>query len=397
MTQSSSPRIPRWLREQHEQHKKNRAFNSDYLILPDGNSVGDLRRAGTDVDSYCLDRFDISLDHLIENARQRFEFVTDAAVQFLGGIMAAIKLGEPAILHKDHLQMVERDLFACAQQDYADAKMQLGLLYCSAGQYFGHTEKEGLNWMLKAFNSKHSDAPSELGIYYLRKEDWRKAASFLRKGDDRKCAMSAFKLAEMYHQGAGPIKQDIKKAFKLYGQASMRGYPDATVEMVELFLNDPQAFPLLATPEALLREAIADGFPKAMFWLADMFENGQHVQQDLNEAVRLYKQAADLGLAAAELKMGNIHDESLHDAFTTYKEVEQAVHWYELAAKNPENDEVRKRAFLALGDIGMRTERYEQAHGCFLNAVHFGSVTGHSLAAQAAHLHNVQQRGNGDK
>ena len=60
----------------------------------------------------------------------------------------------------------------------------------------------------------------------------------------------------------------------------------------------------------MLHEAIKDGLPKAMFWLADMFENGQHVQQDLNEAVRLYKQAADLELAAAELKMGNIHDET---------------------------------------------------------------------------------------
>ncbi|MBY8929350.1 sel1 repeat family protein [Pseudomonas sp. Wu6] len=397
MTQSSSPRIPRWLREQPEQHKQNRAFNSDYLILPDGNSVGDLRRAGTDVDSYCLERFDISLDHLIEKARQRFEFVTDAAVYLLGGIMAAIKLGEPGILHKDRLQMVERDLLACAQQDYADAKMQLGLLYCSAGKYFGHTEEEGLTWMLRAFNSNHSDAPSELGNYYLRKERWDKAASFLRKGDKRKCAMSAFRLAKMYHQGAGPIEQSTQKAFKLYGQASMRGYPEATVEMVELFLTDPQAFPLPAKPEELLHEAIKDGLPMAMFWLADMFENGQHVQQDLNEAVRLYKQAADLGLAAAELKMGNIHDESHHDAFTTYKDVEKAAHWYERAAKNPENDEVRKRAFLALGHIGMRTERYEQARGCFLNAVHFGSVTGHRLAARAAHLHNAQQCSKGDK
>ncbi|HGA2317300.1 sel1 repeat family protein [Pseudomonas putida] len=397
MTEQPSPRIARWLREQQAQIEQNRTFKSDYLLLPDGHTVGELRHAGTDVNVYCQEHFETSLDQLIANARQHFEIVTDAAAYLMGGIMRAIKLGEPAFLHEEGLLKVERDLLSCAQQDYADAKMQLGLLYCSAGKYFGHTEEEGLTWMLRAFNSNHSDAPSEIGNYYLRRENWEKAAKFLRKGDMRKCAMSAFRLAQMYHQGAGSIKQDVKKAFKLYGQASMRGYPEATVEMVELFLTDPETFPLRATPEELLREAIADGYPRAMFWLADMFENGQHAEQDLNEAVKLYQQAAEMGLAAAELKMGNIHDESHRDVFTAYKDAEQALHWYERAANNPENDEVRKRAFLALGDIGMKAEQYELAQRCFLNAVRFGSAMGQRLAAQAAHLHDAQQRAKGGK
>lgn len=397
MTQIPTPRTPRWLREKEAQYDQNRVFNPDFLLLPNGQSVGALRLAGTDVNAYCLERFDTSLDDLIEAARQRFELATDSAVQLLAGVMAGIKLGDPRALHQSLLLDVEHNLLACALQDYSDAKMQLGLLYCSAGKYFGHTEEEGLAWMEKAFESNHSDAPAELGIYHLRKECWGKAEKYLRRGDKRKCAMSAFKLAQMYHQGAGRIEQNIQKAFKLYGQASMRGYPDATVEMVELFLNDPRAFSLPATPEELLREAIADGFPKAMFWLADLFEHGQHVQQDLGEAVALYQQAADHGFAVAQLKMGNIYDDSHPATFPAPKDIDQAAHWYERAANNPENGEVRKCAFLALGDIGMRTQRYEHARDCFLKATHFGSVTGHHLAAQAAHLHNAQQFNNGGK
>lgn len=397
MTHTPTPRIPRWLREKEAQHDQNRFFNPDFLLLPNGQPVRELRLAGTDVNAYCLERFDTSLDDLIEAARQRFELATDSAVHLLAGVMAGIKLGEPGVLHQSLLQDVEHNLLACALQDYSDAKMQLGLLYCSAGKYFGHTQEEGLTWMLKAFESKHSDAAAELGIYYLRKERWDKAEQYLRKGDKRKCAMSAFKLAQMHHQGAGRIEQNIQKAFKLYGQASMRGYPDATVEMVELYLNDPQAFSLHATPEELLREAIADGLPRAMFWLADLFEQGQHVQQDLDEAVALYQQAADHGFAIAQLILGNIYEDSRPATFPIPKDIDQATHWYERAANNPENDEVRKRAFLALGDIGMKTHRYEHARDCFLNATRFGSVSGHRLAAQAAHLHNAQQFNKGGK
>lgn len=397
MTKTPSSRSARWLRESAAQHSQNRQFDRDFLLLPDGQRVKDLRLAGTDVEIYCLERFDSSLTDLVESARRAFERGTDSAVELLGRVMGAIKLGEPGFIHKDHLLSIEHDLLTYAQQDYADAKMQLGLLYCSMGKHFGHSEKEGLPWMQKAFNSKHSDAPSELATYYLRRGQWDKAASYLRKGDRQKCAQCAFRLAQMHHQGVGSIERNLQKAFKLYSQASRRGYPEATVEMVELFLTDPDAFRLPGAPEELLREAIADGLPKAMFWLADMFENGLHVPVDLNESAALYKQAADLGLAGAQLKMGNIYDKSHSDAFAPHKDLELAVHWYQLAANNRENTEARKRACLALGDIGMTVGRYEQARLYYQTAVHFGSATADRLAATAARYRDAQQRGERDE
>lgn len=391
MTSTPTPRTPRWLREKEALRDHNRAFNPDFVLLPNGQPVREVQLACIDVNAYCLEQFNASLGDLIEDARQRFELTTDNAIRLLAAVMDAIRLGEPGVLHQSSLRDVERDLLACAHQDYSDAKMQLGLLYCSAGKYFGHTEEEGLIWMLKAFKSEHSDAAAELGVYYLRKERWDKAAQYLRKGDKRKCAMSAFMLARMYHEGAEGFEQDIQKAFKLYGQASMRGYPDATVEMVELHLSDPQAFSLRATPEELLREAIADGLPRAMCWLAYLFEQGHCVQQDLDKAVKLYQQAADHGFAVAQLTMGDIYQGIRPATFPVSKDIDHAIHWYERAADNPENDEVRIRAFLALGDIGMKTHQYERARDCFLNATRFGSATGHRLAAQAAHLHDAQQ------
>ena len=57
----------------------------------------------------------------------------------------------------------------------------------------------------------------------------------------------------------------------------------------------------------------------------------------------------------------------------------------------------RKRAYLALGDIGMTIGRYEQARLYYQNAVHFGSVTADRLAARAARYRDAQQRGEGEK
>lgn len=397
MTNTSSSRTARWLLENSTQHSQNRIFDKDFLLLPDGQRVKDLQLSDTDVDGYCLQRFGISFAELVNSARVEFERGTDSAVELLGRVMSAIRFGEPPILYEDVLVGIERDLLSYALQDYSDAKMQLGLLYCSMGKYFGHSEDEGLSWLHKAFKSGHSDAPSELGTCYLRREKWDKAASYLRKGDRQKCARCAFRLAEMHHQGAGSIKRDLQKAFKLYGQASMRGYPEATVEMVELFLTDPCAFKLPATPDELLRESIADGHPKAMYWLADMFEYGLHLPVNFREALALYEQAANLGLAAAQLKMGNIYDETHRGDFPVQQNEALAVHWYGLAANNPEISEVRKRAHEALGDIAMRAQRFEQAGRCYLNAVELGSVTAAHLAAMAACYCDDEQCAKGGK
>ncbi|HLD66270.1 MAG TPA: tetratricopeptide repeat protein [Pseudomonas sp.] len=390
MTNTSS-RKARWLSEKPDQRSKNCLFRDDFLVLPDGNLVKDIRLAGGDLDSYCLERFGKDYSEILECSRHKLERRTESAVELLGRVVSCIKLGEPAALYQEALVEIERDLLAIAQQDFADAKMQLGLLYCSMGKHFGHAESDGLNWMLQALRSGHSDAPSEVGNYYLRKGQSAKAASYFRKGDKLGCAACAFRLAEMHHQGAEGIEQNLSKAFKMYEQASRRGYPEATAQMVELFLCSEPPFQLPDSPDALLREAIAEGNTTAMFCLADMYENGLHVQIDLNEAITLYKHAAQCGCPVAQLKMGNIYETGHHDGFPVQNDAALATQWYEVAANNPENPEVRKRAYLSLGHLAMNAENFEQSRHYYERAEAFGSVTANRHAAKAAFLRDLEQ------
>ncbi|HEX9079233.1 MAG TPA: tetratricopeptide repeat protein, partial [Desulfuromonadaceae bacterium] len=47
-----------------------------------------------------------------------------------------------------------------------------------------------------------------------------------------------------------------------------------------------------------LREFVADGSPEALFYLGRMYEKGEGVRQDRQEAERYYRQAADAGFVA---------------------------------------------------------------------------------------------------
>ncbi len=57
----------------------------------------------------------------------------------------------------------------------------------------------------------------------------------------------------------------------------------------------------------LLATLARKGDPRAQYWLASLHESGTGTKRDVAKAIRLYKQAADHDVAAAELRLGEIY------------------------------------------------------------------------------------------
>ena len=58
----------------------------------------------------------------------------------------------------------------------------------------------------------------------------------------------------------------------------------------------------------LLRPMVEDGNAEAQYALAMMYENGQGVKRDHNEAMKLLQKAAELGNQDAVLYLSDMHD-----------------------------------------------------------------------------------------
>ncbi|MFJ5240050.1 tetratricopeptide repeat protein [Pseudomonas neuropathica] len=362
-------RTPRYTVESPRKFKINRTFTESSLVLPDGRKVHQIKQEKLNLDLYCREHFGASADDVLEARKaeltSRLEAAVDAAKPFMhfnnGGIPVPSALVE-----------LEKTLLDVACEGSSDAKIQLGLLYCGSGQHFGHSQEEGLSWLLKAYKQNHSDAPAELGVYYLRQQDWGEAIKYLRSGDKQGCPLSRYKLAEVYMEGVPQAPQSISKAFSLFKRSSEGGYPLATVRMVALHLYHEIPTELTATPVELLREAVNDGCKEAMFLLADLHRSGDGAPNDLQEAVRLYYMAACLGYPDAQLWMGHIMNVGERKGFPVKSDLEESLLWYAAATHISGSSEVRGQAYFCLGYHSANAGRHHAAYAQFQKAAELG-------------------------
>lgn len=71
------------------------------------------------------------------------------------------------------------------------------------------------------------------------------------------------------------------------------------------------------------------GDPEAQYWLAARFEDGNGVEQDLDQALRWYRRAADQGHPPALFKLGQLHEQGAG----VRRDPHEALRWYKAAAE----------------------------------------------------------------
>ncbi|WP_306120018.1 MULTISPECIES: peptidoglycan-binding protein [unclassified Roseitalea] len=128
-------------------------------------------------------------------------------------------------------------------------------------------------------------------------------------------------------------------------------------------------FPIAEIPDSAgpiaLREAAANGDPKALYVLGDHFTD--RGDGDMAEALKWYVRSAELGFAPAQYRAGNFYEKG----FGTERDYAAAKAWYQLAAEQGNASAMHNLAVLFASGVDGQPD-FDSAARWFLRAAELG-------------------------
>lgn len=97
-----------------------------------------------------------------------------------------------------------------------------------------------------------------------------------------------------------------------------------------------------------LREAAANGDPKALFEIGSRYSDGRGVKVDMAAAATWYQKSADLGFAPAQYRIGNLYEKGMG----VERDLKKAKTWYQMAADQGNASAMHNLAVLFATDAG---------------------------------------------
>ncbi|KAG2373140.1 hypothetical protein C9374_012872 [Naegleria lovaniensis] len=271
--------------------------------------------------------------HVEGNAREKiFKWYDKAATA--GHAKAQCALGKRYYLGWDGVQdhVKARELFLLsAQQGYAEANYQLGMMYI-----FNADWKGAIPWLEKAAEQSHLEAMDYLGRAYYNILDFDKALMWYKKSADNGCVNS------QYHVGA------------LY-----------------LYLRQP------SKGLEYLEMAAENGHMEAKTNIAIYFKNAH----EYGKAIKWYERVANEGSSLFQLELGSIYE---NGSCGQLSDESKALDWYMKCSSN--NDQYGKLACYRIGEIyrcgkgsvnkniAKAIEFYEKASSTFEGLLRLGLI-----------------------
>ncbi|KJJ68647.1 MobP3 family relaxase [Clostridium sp. FS41] len=156
-----------------------------------------------------------------------------------------------------------------------------------------------------------------------------------------------YRLGWMLLNGVGTDK-DEARAKEYFEKAASVGNPFACYQLAKLILSDEKA-QLQEVEKALayLRKAVEAENPYAAYFLGKLYQKGQHVPQNISEAVRLYTMSAEQENDFAAYRLGKLY----LGGDGVLKDVESAIRWLTFAS-----DRKNQFAEYALGTLYLKGE-----------------------------------------
>lgn len=192
-------------------------------------------------------------------------------------------------------------------------KLALTLLYGKLGQR--RNLKEGISWLKRAANNadvNHPEALHDLAQCFEKEKgcpiliaDEYYARELYMRAADFGFAPSQFRLGACYEFGLLGVEKDAAQSIKWYSKAAVQGFPEAELALASWYLD---GHPKILKPDEFtsfrwVKKAAERAYPKAIYILGSYYEKGVGVQEDLEEAKRLYKEATVKGYQKAKTKL----------------------------------------------------------------------------------------------
>jgi clan AA aspartic protease (TIGR02281 family) len=243
-----------------------------------------------------------------------------------------------------------------AEQGYSGAQHYLGMMY-EDGEGVPKNLAEAAKWIRKAAEQGSIYAQRDLASKYYNGEgvptDLAEAAKWYRRAADQGESVSQSLLGDMYRKGEG-VPRNYVLGYMWLSLSAVR-FPDNAEKIRDIAAAMTPA--QIAEAQKLAREwkqATQDdpgaalrlaegGDAQAQIRMGIMYSQGTGVTQDLKEAVKWFRLAADKGNAEALSFLGAIFHDGGQGIAQDYRE---AAKWYRLAAQKGDAD-----AEDTLGDI----------------------------------------------
>ncbi|NCC07657.1 MAG: sel1 repeat family protein [Clostridia bacterium] len=258
---------------------------------------------------------------------------------------------------QDYLQAVDW-LTLSADENYTYAQYSLGGLYYH-GKGVAQEYETAFALYTRSADQSFPYASFELGkmlrdgigcVKNQQDSDRRFKEAFLgfvsmeEQGHDDKLQ---YRLGWMLLNGIGTDK-DEARAKEYFDKAASVGNPFACYQLAKLILSDEKT-PPQDVEKALgyLRKAVEAENPYAAYFLGKLYEKGQHVPQNIAEAIRLYTLSAGQDNDCAAYRLGKLY----LGGEGVLKDVESAIRWLTFAA-----DRKNQFAEYALGVLYLKGE-----------------------------------------
>lgn len=247
-----------------------------------------------------------------------------------------ICLGERVPVDK---KMAYYYLCSSAEGGHVDAALRLWTFF-ENGNEFLMEESDALKWLKAAAEQGDPAAEARLGDLYidgrLLEKDNDKGLSYLQKAAEKQNWEAQLVLFQSYYNGRYKdilFEQNKNKAFHLLEQFASEGNAEASVRIMNDYLNGNEM--MLEHREAInyLRKAVDDGFAPAMYLMADLLLDGLYLPQDLEQAKKLLKAAANAGFAEAQFALYQYYCFGYKTLKNTHVNKERAYKWLLKAAK----------------------------------------------------------------
>eukprot|EP00737_Agarophyton_chilense_P003571 gb/GEZJ01004224.1/.p1 GENE.gb/GEZJ01004224.1/~~gb/GEZJ01004224.1/.p1 ORF type:complete len:1125 (-),score=177.53 gb/GEZJ01004224.1/:1648-5022(-) len=190
-------------------------------------------------------------------------------------------------------------------------------------------KRTAISYYKKAAAENDEVALNNLGVLYNQgsKRNLDLAVHYFREAIKYGSLEAQGNLGDCYMYGQG-VPKDFLKAMELYSESAEKGNKVARTDLATLYylgLGVPVDY-----VKALSMYREASSVPEALRWLGIAHYDGNGVVRDAEEAVRLYRQAIDMGSHEANLNLGMCYFQGKG----VPQSYEQALQHYKVAAEN---------------------------------------------------------------
>lgn len=269
------------------------------------------------------------------------------AVEF-GSIPASRDLGLLYVNENNsaHLSLGLGLLRRAADHGDTIAQRELGKLY-KTGTGVGKNRAEAFAWFLKAAESGDSKAQAEVGrAYYFGRgteKDIDKAYSWFKRASDNNNAVGHFYMGYLTGRGDGTEKNN-GRAVEFYHRAAELGHKDAMTNLGIRYQAGRGVEKDLKQAAHWYQRAMDAGALNAHSGVGYMYRHGRGgYPKDPEKAVEVFRAAADQGNASGQYNLGLMYEVGEG----VIKDIDEAVRLYRLAAGR------EKRAKKALARLGL--------------------------------------------